>query len=96
MAVPTPNPLFGVSLISLVPLAFSDFMPFLSYVRGSVVGWGTMLQAGRSRDRFSIRLLIFFSDWSNPFSRTLALGSTRPLTEMRTRNLPGGQRAAGA
>jgi hypothetical protein len=25
----------------------------------------------------------------NPFSRTLALGSTQPLTEMSTRNLPG-------
>jgi hypothetical protein len=36
----------------------------------------------------------FFS-WPNPSSRTMALGSTQPLTEMSTRNLPGVQRAAG-
>jgi hypothetical protein len=27
--------------------------------------------------------------WPNPSSRTMALGSTQPLTEMSTRNLPG-------
>jgi hypothetical protein len=27
----------------------------------------------------------------NPSSRTMALGSTQPLTEMSTRNLPGGK-----
>jgi hypothetical protein len=32
----------------------------------------------------------------NPLSRTIAVGSTQPLTEMNTRNLPGGQREAGA
>jgi hypothetical protein len=30
-------------------------------------------------------------NWSNPSSRTVALGSTQPLTEMSTRNLPGGK-----
>jgi hypothetical protein len=29
-------------------------------------------------------------------SHTIALGSTQPLTEMSTRNLPGGKGAAGA
>jgi hypothetical protein len=28
-------------------------------------------------------------NWPNPSSRTMALGSTQPLTEMSTRNLPG-------
>jgi hypothetical protein len=28
-------------------------------------------------------------NWANPFSRPMALGSTQPLTEMSTRNLPG-------
>jgi hypothetical protein len=28
-------------------------------------------------------------NWPNPFSRIMALGSTQPLTEMSTRNLPG-------
>jgi hypothetical protein len=32
----------------------------------------------------------------NPSSRTMVLGSTQPLTEMRTRNLNGGKRSAGA
>jgi hypothetical protein len=31
----------------------------------------------------------FFFDWPNPSSHTMAVGSTRPLTEMSTRNLPG-------
>jgi hypothetical protein len=33
-------------------------------------------------------------DWSNPSSRTMALGSTQPLTEMGTRNLRRGKRPA--
>jgi hypothetical protein len=41
-----------------------------------------MLQVGWSRVRFPIRPL--------DSSRTMALGSTQPLTEMSTRNLPGG------
>jgi hypothetical protein len=32
-----------------------------------------------------------FFNWPNPSSRTMALGSTQPLTEMSTRNLPGGR-----
>jgi hypothetical protein len=32
--------------------------------------------------------LIFTFSFSNPFSRTMAMRSTQPLTEMRTRNLP--------
>jgi hypothetical protein len=34
--------------------------------------------------------VIEFSNWPNPSSRTMALGSTQSLTEMSTRNLPGG------
>jgi hypothetical protein len=30
-------------------------------------------------------------NWPNPSSRTVALGSTQPLREMSTRNLPGGK-----
>jgi hypothetical protein len=32
-----------------------------------------------------------FFNWPNSSSRTMALGSTQPLTEMSTRNLPGGE-----
>jgi hypothetical protein len=53
--------------------------------RCSVVGWRTVLQAGRSRVRFPMRIF----NLPNPSIRTMALGSTQPLTEMSTRNLPG-------
>jgi hypothetical protein len=33
----------------------------------------------------------FFFDLPNPSSRTMALGSTQPLTEMSTKNLLGGK-----
>jgi hypothetical protein len=33
----------------------------------------------------------FVNLWQNPSSRTMALGSTQPVTEMSTRNLPGGK-----
>jgi hypothetical protein len=42
-----------------------------------------MLQAGRS----PVEVDIFFFKLPNPSSRTMALGSTQPLTEMSTRNL---------
>jgi hypothetical protein len=35
--------------------------------------------------------LDFFFNLPNPFSRTVALGLTQPLTEVSTRNLPGGK-----
>jgi hypothetical protein len=33
-----------------------------------------------------------FLNLPNPSSRTMALGSTQPLTEMNTRNFPGGKK----
>jgi hypothetical protein len=56
--------------------------------RGSVVGCGTTLQAGRSPVRVPDE--VDFFNLPNPSSRTIALGSTQPLTETSTRNLPGG------
>jgi hypothetical protein len=35
--------------------------------------------------------VIGFSNLPSPSSRTMALGSNQPLTEMSTRNLPGGK-----
>jgi hypothetical protein len=49
-----------------------------------------MLQAGRSPVRISDD--VDFFNLLNPSSRTMALGSTQPLTEMSTRNLPGGKK----
>jgi hypothetical protein len=40
--------------------------------------------------------VIGFFNWPNPSSRTTALGSNQPLTIINIRNIPGGQRAAGA
>jgi hypothetical protein len=48
-----------------------------------------MLQAGRSRVRVPI-VWIFFN-LSNPSSRSMAVGSTQPLTETSIRNLPAGK-----
>jgi hypothetical protein len=47
-----------------------------------------MLQAGRSRVRVQMRWIYF--SLHNPSRRTMALGSTQPLTELSPRNLPGG------
>jgi hypothetical protein len=57
--------------------------------RGSVVGWGTMLQAGRSPVQIPDE--VDFFKLPNLSSRTMALGSTQPLTKMNTRNFPGGK-----
>jgi hypothetical protein len=52
------------------------------------------LQAGRSPVQVPDEVDFFNSP--NLSSRTMALGSTQPLTKMSTRNLPGGKNAAGA
>ena len=44
------------------------------------------LQAGWKRVPFPMVSVEFFS-WHNPSGRTMALGSTQPLTEIRTRNI---------
>jgi hypothetical protein len=51
-----------------------------------------MLQARMLRVRVPIRWI--FLNLSNPSSRNVALGSTQTLTEMNTRNLPGGEGGA--
>jgi hypothetical protein len=57
---------------------------------GSVVGWGTMLQAGRS----PVRVLdeVDFFNLPNTSSSTMALWSTQLLTEISSGNLPGGKK----
>jgi hypothetical protein len=49
-----------------------------------------MLQAGRSSVQVPDEVNIF--NLLNPSSRIVALGSTQPLTEMSTTNLPGGNK----
>jgi hypothetical protein len=55
--------------------------------RGSVVGWGIMLQEGKVGGSILDEVTGIFN-LTNPSSRTMVLGSTQPLTEMNTRNLP--------
>jgi hypothetical protein len=50
-----------------------------------------MLQAGRTPARIPDEVNFFFN-LSYRSSRTVAPGSTQPLTEMSTRNLPGGNK----
>jgi hypothetical protein len=49
-----------------------------------------MLQAGTSRVRVPDE--VDFFNVPNPSSHTMALGSTQPLTEISSRNLPGGKK----
>jgi hypothetical protein len=52
--------------------------------RGGAAGRGTALQAERSRVRFPMEFFIV-----NPYGRTMALGSTQPLTETVPAIFPG-------
>jgi hypothetical protein len=54
--------------------------------------WGTVLQTGRSIPDGATGIF----HWHNPVGRTMALGSTQPLTEMNTKNISWGVNAASA
>jgi hypothetical protein len=69
---------------SLIILSSAQY----SFDTDSVVGWGTMLISRKVAGSISDEVIGFFS-WPNPSSRTVALVSTQPLTEMSTRNLLG-------
>jgi hypothetical protein len=62
------------------------------------LNWGGMRQHSWLRHSATSRKVaglspdeVDFFNLSNPSSRTMALGSTQPLTERSTRNLPGGK-----
>jgi hypothetical protein len=83
----------GVAVTPRLTFGRGEVHSFIPYqaacgARGSVVGWGATLQAGRSRVRVPIRWIFF--NWPIHSSRTMAVGSPQPLTEMSTRNLPRG------
>jgi hypothetical protein len=71
-----------ICLVCLRRLMITDCGPKQAAceARGSVVDWGTMLQAGRSWVRFPMRSLDV-SNCPNNSSRTMALGSTQPLAK---------------
>jgi hypothetical protein len=61
----------------------------LQGARGSVVGWGTMLQAGRSQVRIPMRSLNYLIDLTLPAALWPSGRLSQPLTEMSTRNISG-------
>ena len=56
----------------------------LWFKHGGTVGWGTVLQVGRSQG------VIVIFHWYYHFGHTIALWLTQLLTEMSTRNTPWG------
>ena len=64
-------------------------------VRGGTFGWGTALQSRNVTGSITDGVTEMFH-WHNPSGRTMALGSTQPLTEMSTRNISWGVKTAGA
>ena len=54
------------------------------FVPNGTVGWGTALQARRSRIQFPMVSVIFH--WHNTSCHSLVLGLTQPQTEISTRN----------
>jgi hypothetical protein len=72
----------------LLLLVSSMYISWTDGACSSVVGWGTLIQAERLRVRFRWGFL----NWPNPSAHIMALGLAQPLTEMSTRNLPGGKR----
>jgi hypothetical protein len=63
-----------INLVSDEPFIFINTATIFG-ARESVADWGTLLQAGTSQFRFSFSFL-------NPCSHTMALGVTRPVTEV--------------
>jgi hypothetical protein len=55
----------GIHLVSIYAFLISTSHDILLRPRGSLLGWGTMLQPGRSRDRFPV--------WSLDFSLYLII-----------------------
>jgi hypothetical protein len=58
--------------------------------RGNVDGWGTNATSRKAAGSIPGVGVEFFN-WPNPSSRIMSLGSAQLLTEMSTRNLPGGK-----
>ena len=88
---PTRNPALDCQHHAAAGFAPEKFRyPLHKGARGGAVGWGTALQAARSRVRFPMASLDFFH-WHNPSGRTMALGSTEPLKKWVPGMCPGGK-----
>jgi hypothetical protein len=67
-----------------------QFTQYMCPNRGSVIDWGTKLQAVKVAGSIPYEVTVFLN-WPKPCSRTMALRSTQSLTEMSTRNLTEGK-----
>jgi hypothetical protein len=72
------------------PWPFTEPDCRISYSQHSATG-PNMHYATNRKVASSFPDVMGFFNWPDPASRTIALGSTQPLTEMSTRNLSGGQ-----
>ena len=63
--------------------------------RGSAVGWGSALQARQVAGSIPDGVIGIFH-WHNPSDHAMAVGFIQPLTEMSTRNISWGVKAADA
>jgi hypothetical protein len=71
--------------LSLYSHLFFFFLSFTSnYSVDNLDGWGTMLQAWKSRVRIPMRLLNLFNSF-NLSSHSMALGFIQPLTDVSTK-----------
>jgi hypothetical protein len=59
-------------------------------MRHSIIWLGKYATSRKVTGSIPDKVIEIFS-WPNPSSRTMALGSTQPLTEMSTRNLSAGK-----
>jgi hypothetical protein len=59
--------------------------------RGTVIGWHYVRSRKAAGSITDEVIGLFFFNWPNPSSRTMALESTQPVTEIGARNLPRGK-----
>jgi hypothetical protein len=79
------------TVVAKPPFPMSYMYDTVSFgARGSTVGWSVLCYKSEGRSSIPDEVIGFFY-WPNPSNRTTVLGSTKPLTEMSTRNLPEGK-----
>jgi hypothetical protein len=72
------------------PYVFISYHSLTAWMRCTLYcNWFKCRVTGRKVAEFVSRKVVGFVNLRNPSSRNMGLGSTQPLTEMSTRNLPG-------
>jgi hypothetical protein len=89
------KPIDYVPILQLLYVALIQYIPLLQHLGGT--RWRSWLWQCATRRKVAGSIPgcvngIFY--WHNPSGRTMALGSTQPLTEMNTRSISWGVKAA--